>query len=136
MKKLTAYILVVLLFSAFHLPLKSQDSSWVITDTMPVPVAGGQAVVGDSLIYILGGYLDAANIQSSLSDIIQVYDPYHNHWVIINVFMNTGRAGFVTGIYDNKLYYAGGVWELLGRVGILEFKQPSGIFEFQSRICP
>lgn len=114
MKKLTAYISVVLLFSVFHLPLKSQDSSWVITDTMPVPVAGGQAVAADSLIYILGGYLDAANIHSSLSDIIQVYDPYHNHWVIINVFMNTGRAGFVTGIYDNKIYYAGGVWELLG----------------------
>lgn len=114
MKIFQTYFLVLIFFLVLNHLARGQDSSWVIVETMPVPVAGGQAVVVDSLIYILGGYVDPNSIQSSLSDLIQIYDPHQNTWGVVNVFMNSGRAGFAAGVYDNKIYYSGGVWELFG----------------------
>jgi len=114
MKIFRTYFLALIFFLAFNPPLSGQDSSWVIIDIMPVPVAGGQAVVVDSLIYILGGYVNPANIQSSLSNFIQVYNPRQNSWEFGGVLMNTGRAGFAAGVYDNKIYYSSGVWVLFG----------------------
>lgn len=114
MKIICKCILFVILLIFLSLPLHSQSANWQVVDMMPLPVAGAQAVVKDSLIYILGGYLDPNNIQFSLMDSIQIYNPYLNHWEFQPVSMNIERAGFTAGVYNDAIYYAGGVWELFG----------------------
>jgi hypothetical protein len=73
---------------------------------MPLPVYGGRAVTDDSLIYIVGGYSDSL---FSPVNYIQSYNPLNNEWKLLDDTLQTGRYGFVSGVYQNQLYITGGV---------------------------
>jgi hypothetical protein len=80
---------------------------WEVIGDMPLPVSGGQALVLDSLIYILGGVSD------SLSPVnwIQVYDPAANQWQMAGQML-WPRYGFVADrLNDSLVVLCGGIWQ-------------------------
>jgi len=72
---------------------------------MPFPVYGGKAVTDDSLIYIVGGFSDTL---FSPVNYIQSFNPRTNEWAMLDATLQTGRYGFVSGVYRNQLYITGG----------------------------
>ena len=107
---LTAAVILLLLN-----PLQGQDGQWAVISEMPVPVAGGRAVVKDSLIFVVGGTaITTPNSSGDIVNIIQVYDPQQNAWNILDGGMLVPRSGFVAGVYNNTLYTCGGVWDVSG----------------------
>jgi hypothetical protein len=82
----------------------AQTEQWKIVGEMPNPVAGGQAVVHDSKIFILGGYSDASKMPT---DLIQVYDPETGLWEIAGR-MQAQRALFSCDFYQDSLFIFGG----------------------------
>ncbi len=92
------YIFIIFSTTAFS------QQSWQIVGTMPNPVYGGQAVVKDSMIYILGGFSESNN---SPVNYIQQYNPRSNTWEIVGT-MNVPRDFFVAGLYNNNIIYFGG----------------------------
>ena len=83
--------------------------SWVTLRNMPVPVVGGQAVVVDSMIYILGGFSEQDNSNINL---IQQYNPASDSWQTVGK-MIVPRSNFVAGNYHNKIAYFGGVKNIM-----------------------
>ncbi|HSP88453.1 MAG TPA: T9SS type A sorting domain-containing protein [Ignavibacteriaceae bacterium] len=100
MKKI---ILTLLLVFAFK--INAQVWQVVAEAEMPHPVYGGEAVVIDSLIYVVGGFSDLINSNVNL---IQEFNPQNNSWRIVDS-MNTMRYGFVAGNYQDSLVVTGGV---------------------------
>ena len=94
-------VLVFLMF--FCTEVFSQ--SWQVAGQMPVPVSGAQAIVHDSLIYILGGFSEA---QNSNINLIQEYNPKTDTWKVAGT-MNSPRADFIAGTYSDSIIYAGGI---------------------------
>lgn len=114
-KSLLAIVLMLCLATIFPRPLRAQVGQWTIIDTMQVPVSGGQAIVKDSLIYILGGYYNPFDIPGSLTDFVQIYDPVNRRFILNGApLMLVPRAGFAAGIFNGDLFYGGGIWELSG----------------------
>lgn len=70
-----------------------------------MPVSGAEAVVEDSLIYILGGYSDS--LRSNV-DFIQEYNPRQNTWRLYPGNLRQKREGFVTTAYKDSLILLGG----------------------------
>ena len=101
-------------------------NTWQIIDKMPYPVYGGQAVVIDSLIYILGGYSDSL---PGPVDLIQVYDPVNHQWKQSRKLPES-RYGFILSQFDrNKFLSIGGIWNKapeISSVEILDFNYSSG----------
>ncbi|MHB8578876.1 MAG: Kelch repeat-containing protein [Ignavibacteriaceae bacterium] len=96
MKKI---IYLFILFSTIAFP-----QSWKIVGSMPIPVYGGQAVVKDSMIYILGGFSDSTN---GPVNYIQQYNPRDSTWKNVGK-MNVARDYFVASLYNNNIIYFGG----------------------------
>ncbi len=116
------------------LPARGQTPTWTTVGQIP-PLAGAQAVVKDTLIYILGGYYDPGAIGASLSPMIFVYNPRLNRLDSLGVLMITGRAGFISGVHENSLYYVGGVWSLSGppyafSMERWDFTNPPAVYNF------
>jgi|SRR5690554_1301563 len=124
MKKI---ILIVVLLSS----LKISAQEWEILNTeMPLPVYGGEAVVVDSLIYILGGFSDSLNININ---VIQEYNPQNNSWRIIDS-MNASRYGFVADNYNDSIVITGGIdlnLNLDSSLEIWNLLMPPFIFDLQ-----
>lgn len=91
------YILIL-----FTISIHAQE--WQFEGKMPKPVAGGEAIVYGSKIYILGGYSDST--QSDI-DWIQIYEPSINKWTFVGSMIKP-RSNFVADKYDDKIYYFGG----------------------------
>ncbi|MCK5075369.1 MAG: T9SS type A sorting domain-containing protein [Calditrichia bacterium] len=100
--KILFYILIIIKLSS------GQDIHWNIIGEMPIPTSGAQAFVHDSLIYILGGQIDSSGIPFE-SKLIQVYNPITDSWSTHGNMLQA-RSGFTGGIYDDELYYCGGVY--------------------------
>jgi len=130
-------ILICLLFAAAY-SLSGQTQNWQIASgRMPIPVAGAQAVIHDSLIYIMGGYNGPPGSISN-QNIIQEYHPVDDIWIIKQDTLQSGRIGFVADIYDNAAFYAGGVFQSTGfpylfSIGRWDFFNPPSIFNFDSQ---
>ncbi|RPI75238.1 MAG: T9SS C-terminal target domain-containing protein [Ignavibacteriales bacterium] len=121
-------LFVIILITSF----KTNAQVWQVIEgtEMPVPVYGGEAVVVDSLIYILGGFSDSLNISVN---IIQEYNPLTNSWRIIDS-MNASRYGFVAGNYQDSIFITGGIdlnlsldssleiWNLINQPYIFDLK--------------
>ena len=90
--------------------------SWVTLSNMPHPVAGGEAVVADSMIYILGGFSEQDNSNLNL---IQQYNPATDTWRTVNT-MIVPRSNFVAGNYRNNIVYFGGVKDMMQNTSSLE----------------
>jgi hypothetical protein len=93
------------------------SQSWQVVGQMPVPVSGAQAIVHDSLIYILGGFSES---QNSNINLIQEYNPETNTWKVAGT-MNSPRADFIAGTYSDSIIYAGGISSELPESSSLEF---------------
>lgn len=91
------FTIILLLFATI-----GTGSEWEIVSEMPNPVFSGQAVVHDSLIYILGG-IKSKNNQINFSEVIQVYDPIENRWYTERGLVNH-RYGFVADIYKDEVF--------------------------------
>lgn len=78
---------------------------WEVISEMPIPVKGAQAIVQNSMVYIIGGYSD-----STFSPInkIQVFDPQDTSWIVIEDTLAIGRDGHVVVKYENKAWILGG----------------------------
>ncbi|MCX8010403.1 MAG: T9SS type A sorting domain-containing protein, partial [Ignavibacteria bacterium] len=78
---------------------------WQTIGRMLIPVAGGQAIVKDSLVYILGGYSDSLK---GVTNIIQEFNPRTNKWRIVGG-LQLKRYGFFAGINSDSVLIIGGI---------------------------
>ncbi|RLD09445.1 hypothetical protein DRI50_12170, partial [candidate division KSB1 bacterium] len=83
------FILIVSLFLPVLL-LAQEEPNWEIIGQMPVPVKGAQAVVKDTLIYVIGGYTDNTY---SATNLIQVFNPLQNTWEVLSDTLKFQRYG-------------------------------------------
>lgn len=81
------------------------QGKWSVVTKMPYPVSGGQAVLYNDKIYILGGYSDS--LQASV-DWIQEYNVAKNLWRIAGHMLQP-RENFVAAVWDTSLMFFGGV---------------------------
>ena len=79
---------------------------WEVIGEMPIPVKGAQAVVHNSLIYIIGGYSD-----STFSPInrIQIFNPQDTSWIVIEDTLTIGRYGHIVVKDEDNAWIFGGV---------------------------
>ena len=86
------------------------QNSWVTVGEMPRAVYGGQAIVIDSAIYIVGGFDEQLpnNSSSKFSDSIRVYYPLSGSWEN-SIKMIEPRYGLIADKYKDSLIYLGGV---------------------------
>lgn len=78
---------------------------WRVTGDMLHPVYGGEAVVKDSMIYVIGGFSELLNKNVNF---IQEYNPQSNSWRIVDS-LNVPRFGLVAGTYSDSIIIAGGL---------------------------
>lgn len=109
--------LILLILPLIYFEILGQNSNWEIYDQMQYPVARGQLVVANDIIYILGGY--SPNLQRTV-DWIQKYNP-----ILTGVWKDFGnmqlqRGGFVADLFQGSIYYCGGVHESIPNSGSLE----------------
>ncbi len=104
MKQISEQTMKLLLTFCVIFTMSIYPQTWQVIGKMPVSVYGGQAVVHNNKIYILGGFSVASNSRVKL---IQEYDPQSNTWSIPDS-MKTGRSDFIAGIYSDSIFYAGG----------------------------
>jgi N-acetylneuraminic acid mutarotase len=84
---------------------QEQFAEWEIIGEMPIPVSGGQAVVMDDKIFILGGHIDTLSLAT---DAIQAFDPLTDQWEIVGR-MGARRSNFVADRYGDSIIICGGV---------------------------
>ena len=118
---------IFLLLIIFVLPISAQ--SWKVIGDMPHPVYGGQAIVHDSLIYIIGGFSYKDNTSINL---IQQYNPAQNSWKVIG-HMNTARYGFVAGQYLDSLVICGGAMGMMNESSIETWNYNSSPFLYDNQ---
>lgn len=82
----------------------SQTPSWRVVTQMPFPVSDGQAIVKDSLIYILGGFSDSLGTSVN---VIQEYNPKANKWRIFG-YMRSSRSSFIAERFNDSVIICGG----------------------------
>ncbi len=100
--------IISILFIIFLFVDTGNSNQWQVVGNMPHPVSGGEAVVIDSLIVILGGNSDSLG---AAIDFTQIYNPRTNSWVITSQLVES-RSGFVADKYgDSSIVSCGGIWE-------------------------
>ncbi|MFC2134141.1 T9SS type A sorting domain-containing protein [Bacteroidota bacterium] len=105
MMKQLRLLLLFISFTVFT-NIYSQQGEWEVYDEMDYPVARGQIVVHNDIIYILGGY--SGDLQMSVNW-IQKYNPIIEEvWKVFG-YMQLQRVGFIAGDYQDGIYYCGGV---------------------------
>ncbi|OGU62950.1 MAG: hypothetical protein A2V66_10120 [Ignavibacteria bacterium RBG_13_36_8] len=115
MNRLKKIILSLLLFSWVN--VFCQSNAWEVYDEMQRPVAGGQIVVANDIIFILGGY--SPEVQQNV-DWIQKYNPaITGVWKIFgNMLLQ--RSGLIGFFYNDGIYYCGGTGATLVNSDALE----------------
>jgi len=111
---------IIFLIIIAGISLTGQSLTWKVTGRMPVPVFGGEAIVKDSLVYILGGYSDSLRRKV---DLIQEYNPATSQWRLIGN-MKLKRQGFFAGVHNDSVYIFGGV------SGLTQFKDYLEMWSF------
>ncbi|MEJ2542504.1 MAG: T9SS type A sorting domain-containing protein [Calditrichaceae bacterium] len=94
------------LFIIFFIAITSLwGQEWEVISEMPIPVKGAQAIVQNSLVYIIGGYSD-----STFSPInkIQIFNPQDTSWIVIEDTLNVSRYGHVVVKDKDKAWIFGG----------------------------
>lgn len=82
-------------------------NTWDMTRaSMPTPMSLHSVGVLNGHLHVIGGVTGCGNCNVG-ETIHQVYDPVTNHWTI-DMPMPTGRASFVSGVIDGRLYATGG----------------------------
>jgi len=116
-------ILLLILFMTFY----ADAEEWQIISEMPIPVKGAQAVVKDSLIYVLGGYTDLTYEETN---IIQVYNPVRNTWTVSDDTLYNRRYGHAGLYYRHEMVLFGGVSENDSSLKMWNFTNPLYQYDF------
>jgi len=98
---------IIIISLLIYLPLIGQEAEWQTVGEMPIAVAGGRAVVCDSLIFIMGGRQQQGYLNDG-SDVVQVYSPAKNSWRIEKGLL-AKRYGLVANRYNNSIISFGGI---------------------------
>jgi N-acetylneuraminic acid mutarotase len=87
-------------------------NKWRMRAEMPTPRNHTAAAVVNGKIYVIGGRIGAAFIAASSNlNNVEAYDPVTNTWSGPLAKMPTARSGLCVGVYENKIYVAGGEWQ-------------------------
>jgi N-acetylneuraminic acid mutarotase len=86
-----------------------EKNTWRDRSNMPTPRNHTAAGVVNGKIYVIGGRIGAAFIAAS-SDLgnVEAYDPATDTWSGPLAKMPTARSGLAAGVYDGRIYIAGG----------------------------
>ncbi len=114
MRKFTLFLLVSIQIFTVHIV---RSAEWQILGKMPHPVYGGQALVLDSLIYIIGGYSDSL---SGPTNLIQTYDPKNNTWRAAGKMIEKRYSFVATILGADEILICGGVWQNTLNVSSIE----------------
>jgi N-acetylneuraminic acid mutarotase len=89
-----------------------ETNTWRTRNAMPTPRNHTSAGVVNGKIYVIGGRIGAAFIaaSSNLSN-VEAYDPAADKWSPPLAKMPTARSGLVAGVYQGRIYTAGGEWQ-------------------------
>jgi N-acetylneuraminic acid mutarotase len=89
-----------------------KTNTWRERSPMPTPRNHTAAGVVNGKIYVIGGRIGAAFIGPS-SDLnnVEVYDPATDKWGPPLAKMPTARSAVASGVYNGKIYIAGGEWQ-------------------------
>ena len=104
MRDMKYFILIIILFLVSE--RASAEKNWQIIGKMPHAVYGAEAVVLDSVIYILGGYSDSLARSINL---IQTYDPRTNTWRIASEMVESRYSFVAAALQDSLIISCGGV---------------------------
>lgn len=99
------FILITFFSALFMLPVYSAELDWQIGGEMPYPVKGAQAIVKDSLIYVIGGYTD---VNYAPLNLIQIYNPKNSSWQINEDTLALARYGHTAVNYRHSVAMFGG----------------------------
>jgi hypothetical protein len=103
-RNIKIFIITISFFASVIVFAKPQ---WEVQGEMLVPVAGGEAVVFQNKIYILGGYSDSSGTPITS---IQEFDPSANpeeQWNIAGKLL-VPRTNFVASVWEDLIIVAGG----------------------------
>ena len=84
-------------------------NSWQVRQTMPT--ARNHMFVGAvaGKIYVIGGRVGSMSVATgSTTDLVEEYDIAADRWGAVKLRMPTPRDGGVVGVYQNRIYVAGG----------------------------
>jgi len=89
-----------------------ETNTWRTRSPMPTPRNHTAAGVVNGKIYVIGGRIGAAFIaaSSNLAN-VEAYDPATDKWSPPLAKMPTARSGLASGVYQGKIYTAGGEWQ-------------------------
>lgn len=89
-----------------------KTNKWTERAEMPTPRNHTCAGAINGKIYVIGGRIGAAFIAASSNlNNVEGYDPATNTWSGPLTKMPTARSAVACGVYENKLYVAGGEWQ-------------------------
>lgn len=96
----------------------------------PMPTSRNHLALGviNGKIYVAGGRLGAVFVNSSPTDVVEEYDPATDSWGFAKARMPMPRSGTAYGVYQNKLYVAGGEYldnAIVGTFRSLEAYDPA-----------
>jgi N-acetylneuraminic acid mutarotase len=87
-------------------------NTWRERASMPTPRNHTCAGVVNGKIYVIGGRIGAAFIiASSNLNNVEAYDPATDTWSGALAKMPTARSAVSAGVYNNRIYVAGGEWQ-------------------------
>ncbi len=119
----------IILLLIFFMMICTNAEEWEIVSEMPMPVKGGQAVVKDSLVYILGGYTDLTYEETN---IVQVYNPRQNTWSVAVDTLKNPRYGHIALNYRHEMVIFGGVSENDSSLKMWNFTDPFYQYDFNA----
>ncbi len=89
-----------------------KTNQWRARASMPTPRNHTAAGVVNGKIYVIGGRIGAAFIAASSNlNNVEAYDPATDTWSGPLAKMPTARSGLCVGVYDGRVYVAGGEWQ-------------------------
>jgi N-acetylneuraminic acid mutarotase len=84
-------------------------NTWASKQVLPTPRSAMFAGVVNGKIYLIGGRVGTAFATTgSVTDIVEEYDPATDKWGFLKDRMPTPRDEGVVGVYNNRIYVAGG----------------------------
>lgn len=118
------YFYILLFLLVCSIPSYAQEGQWQIAGYLPRGFCGAEAVVVDSVIYILGGINDSLQTETSW---IYSFNPSTNELTFLTK-MKRRRSHFMAGASDSLIYIAGGEqWSF-------DYPQPNGLVECYNTI--
>ena len=84
-------------------------NTWQTRQTMPTPRNHMYVGAVNGKVYVIGGRVGSmAVVSGSTTDLVEEYDTAADRWGAVKLRMPTPRDGGVAGVYQNRIYVAGG----------------------------